>query len=349
MACLSPAASGRSGQVRRPGASLEHVFVLLGVRTVHPVSRPASRLGSVSGDQREEWIAVVALLRSAPQKLPLSQLTSRLLDCGSAVQLWNELTDDALLADPTAPDPRQQAAAEVDRWGSEGLRLVTVLDEDYPLRLRAVHQAPALLFTRGEVRPEDRAVSVVGSRKASPEGLKRASSIAQSLVAEGFTVLSGLAEGIDTAAHAAALENGGRTVAVIGTGIQRQFPAQNRELQETIARRGLLISQFWPDAPGARHTFPLRNATMSGYGMATVIVEAGEKSGARIQARVAVEHGRPVILTDMVVARNQWAAELIGRPGVHQARTLSDVMRTICAIDEEQSQARAALRNLLHT
>src|ERR1700744_4410475 len=101
--------------------------------------------------------------------------------------------------------------------------------------------------------------------------------------ARHVTVVSGLARGIDTAAHRAALDAGGRTVAVIGTGIGRVYPAENRGLQNEIADRGLLISQFWPDAPPQKHTFLMRNATMSGYGLATVVVEAGEHSGARAQ------------------------------------------------------------------
>ncbi len=104
----------------------------------------------------------------------------------------------------------------------------------------------------------------------------------------GITVISGLAAGIDTAAHVAALDAGGRTVAVLGTGINRVYPAANRELQERIACEGLVLSQFWPDAAATKKSFPLRNATMSGYGRVTIVGEAGETSGARIQARVCV-------------------------------------------------------------
>jgi DNA processing protein len=144
-----------------------------------------------------------------------------------------------------------------------------------------------------------------------------------------MTVASGLARGIDTAAHHAALDAGGRTVAVIGTGISRAYPAENRALQEEIAARGLVLSQFWPDASPSKQSFPMRNVTMSGYGLATVVVEAGEQSGARIQARVAVEHGRQVILTDQVVARNAWAQALLGRPGVHLASDVDRVMDVV--------------------
>ena len=156
-----------------------------------------------------------------------------------------------------------------------------------------------------------------------------AADLARALTARGMTVVSGLARGIDTAAHRAALDAGGRTVAVIGTGIGGVYPAENRGLQRQIASRGLVLSQFWPDAPAGKHTFLMRNATMSGYGLATVVIEAGETSGARAQARTAVEHGRQVILTNQVVAQNQWAQRLIGRSGVHIASSVDDVMHIV--------------------
>jgi len=190
------------------------------------------------------------------------------------------------------------------------------------------------------------AVAVVGSRKASEEGLRIASNLARELVGRNVTVVSGLAVGIDAAAHRAALGAGGRTVAVIATGINKTYPAANRELHRAIASRGLLLSQFWPDAPPQKHTFLMRNATMSGYGIATVVVEAGEHSGARAQAGMAIEHGRPVILTDLVVNRNRWAQDLIGRPGVHVAAGMSDVMEVVDQILETHMMVDDALRNL---
>jgi DNA processing protein len=128
-------------------------------------------------------------------------------------------------------------------------------------------------------------------------------------------VIAGPSRGIDTVLHRATLDAGSRTVAVIGTGIGRVNPSENRGLQREIASRGLVLSQFWPDAPPQKHTFLMRNATMSGYGLATVVVEARETSSARAQARMAVEHGRQVILSDRVVAANDWVQNLTGRPG----------------------------------
>ena len=150
----------------------------------------------------------------------------------------------------------------------------------------------------------------MGSRQATDRGLAIAAGVARELVSRGVTVVAGLALGIDSAAHRAALADGGRTVAVIGTGINRVYPAENQDLQAEIGSRDLLLSQFWPDAPPQKQNFLMSNATMSGYGLATVVVEAGEHSGARAQARMALEHGRPVILTDLVADRNEWAQAL---------------------------------------
>ncbi|MFD0856904.1 DNA-processing protein DprA, partial [Actinomadura adrarensis] len=174
-----------------------------------------------------------------------------------------------------------------------------------------------------------------------------AASVARELVARDVTVVAGLALGIDAAAHRAALEADGRTVAIIGTGINRVYPAANRELHEEIAVRGLLLSQFWPDAPAQKHTFLMRNATMSGYGLATVVVEAGEHSGARAQARMAVEHGRPVILNDTVVRKNLWAQELEGRPGIYVASGPEDVLEIVDRLIKGESMVIADLRRLV--
>jgi DNA processing protein len=114
-------------------------------------------------------------------------------------------------------------------------------------------------------------------------------------------------------------------------------------LQDRIAERGLVLSQFWPDAPPRSPQFPLRNAVMSGFGRATVVVEAGEKSGARIQARQAVAHGRPVILTDLVVGRNDWARRLVGLPGVSVASSTSEVLSHVDAIADEEDQVSRLL------
>jgi DNA processing protein len=185
------------------------------------------------------------------------------------------------------------AQAELDKVTQEDLRLVTVLDEHYPSTLRLVWNLLPFVFLRGQVLDDDlRSVPVVGTRAASDDGVKRAGRMAQLLVEHEVTVVSGLARGIDTAPHTAALGAGGRTIAVIGTGINRSYPAENKDLVEGIVHRGAVVSQFWPDAPPATYTFPRRNVTMSGIAQGTVVIEASCTSGAKLQARIALEHGK---------------------------------------------------------
>ncbi|MBO3084103.1 DNA-processing protein DprA [Cellulomonas fengjieae] len=293
---------------------------------------------------REEHAALVALLNERPNGARWPAITADVLEAGSALAVWHSSTQATLIEEPGVEDPLAVARRELERWSAEGHRIVTVLDDEYPERLRGIHQAPPVLFARGELRRDERAVSVVGSRAASERGIAIATAVARSLVSLDISVVAGLALGIDTAAHRAALESHGRTVAVIGTGINKVYPAANRDLHEEISRRGLLLSQFWPDAPPQKHTFLMRNATMSGFGLATVVVEAGEQSGARAQARMAVEHGRPVILTDLVVERNEWARALRGRPGVTVAAGIADVVNAVERIVDDRDAVSGALR-----
>lgn len=295
----------------------------------------------------EEHAALVALLRNLAKGERWATVTERVLELGSAVDVWHDKTADALLPDPSLAAEFDQAMLDVKEWANAGWRMVGILDDAYPARLREIHQAPPFLFAAGTLLPDDRAIAVVGSRKASPRSLDIASSIAAALASEHVTVLSGLAVGIDAAAHTAALEAGGRTVAIIGTGIAKQYPAVNRALQAEIERRGLVLSQFWPDAPPQKHNFLMRNAVMSGYGRATVVVEAGEQSGARAQARMAVEHGRPVILTDHVVAANEWAKSLVERPGVSVAGSMAAVMDHIHRVLDRENKVDRLLDDLV--
>ncbi|MGH8546701.1 MAG: DNA-processing protein DprA, partial [Gammaproteobacteria bacterium] len=156
------------------------------------------------------------------------------------------------------------------------------------------------------------------TREASREGLDAAARISEGLVRAGFTIISGMAAGIDTAAHEAALIVGGRTVAVMGTGLDHRYPPENSGLANRIVESGgALLSQFLPHQPPAKWTFGLRNATMSGLALATVVVEATGMSGAKMQARLALQHGRPVFLLTSLVSAESWAREYVqeGRYG----------------------------------
>lgn len=276
-----------------------------------------------------ERAALVALLRTRPDGLNWRQITDAVDTRDSALALWHELHPASLLDDGTGVPALAGAERDIAQWRAAGLGFLTFQDDEYPAQLREIHEIPPVLFHRGVRVPGEIGMSVVGSRAASPRGLSIASAVAASLVDRHITVIAGLAKGIDTAAHTAALDAGGRTVAVIGTGITKCYPAENRQLQDRIAATGLVLSQFWPDCPPTKRTFPMRNAVMSGYGRATIVVEASEHSGARIQARQAVAHGRPVILTDLVVKANKWSAGLVGLPGVHVASSTAEIVSIV--------------------
>jgi DNA processing protein len=271
-------------------------------------------------DRSADIAAMVALLRNGKRRWEL--YADLVEDAGSALAVLDEESDldgtQASLFPAETASLLKAARAEVDSWTATGLELYTVLDPGYPENLRAVHDRPPLVFVAGRLHSSDaRSIAVVGARNATARGLQSTAEVAARLVREGYTVVSGLAAGIDTAAHIAALDAGGRTVAVIGTGLRRSYPPENAELQRRIASECAVVSQFWPDAPPNRRSFPMRNAVMSGIALATLIVEAHETSGARIQARLALAHGRPVLLLGSLVSEQAWAREFAQRPGVH--------------------------------
>lgn len=184
-----------------------------------------------------------------------------------------------------------------------------------PLNEVEQKNAPKTLHMAGDtgILGEGARVSIVGSRKASPEGLRRASKLAGLLVGRGIVIVSGLAEGIDTAAHTAAINRGGRTIAVLGTPLEQVFPRQNAALQDQIMRDHLVISQFAVGQPVQRKNFPLRNRTMALISDATVIIEAGNTSGSLSQGWEALRLGRPLFLAKSVTEDPSltWPAEMI--------------------------------------
>lgn len=264
-----------------------------------------------------ESAALVVLLRS--RKRAWNVYTDMIEERGSAIAVLEEQEggDQASLFPGRSAELLDSAAAEITGWQAGGMQLLTVLDPGYPENLRAVHDRPPLIFLAGSLEPGDgRSIAVVGSRSASSRGRLAAGAIAEHLAKCGYTVVSGLALGIDTAVHTSTLATDGRTIAVLGTGLSRAYPPQNAALQRRISSECAVISQFWPAAPPTRRSFPMRNAVMSGLTLATVVVEASETSGARTQARLALAHGRPVLLLDSLLEQ-RWASECAARPGAH--------------------------------
>lgn len=238
-----------------------------------------------------------------------------------------------------AIDGLSPAAVDSARSVLAGLgdsRVVTVLDDDYPANLRMIQDHPPLLFVRGSMLDADtRAIAVVGTRNPSDDGVRAAGSLAAALAEHEVTVVSGMAAGIDTAAHVGALNAGGRTIAVFGTGINRVYPRSNQALARRIPSSGAVVSQFMPDQPATRWSFPVRNIVTSGLALATVVVEAGPTSGAKLQAHDALRHGKRVFLLRDLVDSQSWAAELIDTPGVTAVEDPQDVEGIVAMIEVE--------------
>jgi DNA processing protein len=271
--------------------------------------------------------ALLALLRLPGQSW--SAVADEVESVGSALEILRQGSAGqmSLFADQDdAVSQAEAVEAEIAGWEQDGMRFLTILDPDYPAQLLTVHQRPPFLLIRGHLDAADlRSVAIVGTRQASEHGLRQADQLARGLADAGVPVVSGLAAGIDTAALQGVLAAGGRAIAVIGTGLRRSYPKENAGLQERIGRDGLLISQFLPDAPPTKASFPMRNAVMSGYSSATVVVEAPFRSGARMQARLALEHGRRVFLLESLL-ENDWARNYARRPNTIVVRTVDDVL-----------------------
>jgi DNA processing protein len=182
-----------------------------------------------------------------------------------------------------------------DQIQAKDIQVLTWEDPDYPRRLMDIDQPPPVLYLRGRLSPDDEwSVAVVGTRRITNYGRQVTEELAACLAQNGVTLVSGLARGVDAVAHQAVLNAGGRTLAVLGSGIDRIYPPEHRRLAETLIQQGALISDYPPGAPPEASNFPPRNRIISGLSMAVVVVEAGETSGALITASFAAEQGRDV-------------------------------------------------------
>lgn len=251
-------------------------------------------------------------------------------------------------SDPTALPSDFVTPSEADRCADAVLRALKTSGVhqfgvrinhagDYPQKLRDARYPVEVLYYQGAWEfVETRGVAIVGSREASPEGVQRAAQIASALVKRDFTVVSGLAKGIDTAAHLAAIQSGGRTIGVIGTPLGNYYPKENRDLQNLIARDHLLISQIpvlryaKQAVPQNRFFFPERNKTMSALTEGTVIVEAGETSGTLTQARAALEQGRKLFILESCFQNKaiNWPAKYEAE-GAVRVRSMDDIWNAL--------------------
>jgi len=225
----------------------------------------------------------------------------------------------------------RQADAETRRILDADIRILPFVDSHYPARLRTIADPPPLLYVRGELSPADeRAVAIVGSRSASEYGRRITRNICRGLASLGITVVSGMARGIDGTAHETALEGGGRTIAVLGCGVDRIYPPEHEPLYRRICRQGAVISELPLGARPAAFHFPARNRLISGLSLGVVVVEATEKSGSLITAALALEQNREVFAVPGEVgsSRSRGAHRLI-RQGAKLVESADDIVEEI--------------------
>ncbi|MGQ9600281.1 MAG: DNA-processing protein DprA [Anaerolineae bacterium] len=236
--------------------------------------------------------------------------------------------------------------AEVDRVQRSGVQVLTWDDPDYPLNLRQVHNPPPVLYVRGRIEKRDEwAVAIVGTRRASVYGKEAAQMLSTALARAGVTIVSGLARGIDAIAHRTCLEADGRTIAVLGCGLDVIYPPQHAGLAAEIARHGALVSEYPLDTRPEARNFPPRNRIISGLALGTVIVEADLGSGALITAGFAAEQGREVFaVPGSIFARGCQGTNRLIQQGAKMACSVTDILEELnLTMVSEQTQARMAI------
>ena len=233
----------------------------------------------------------------------------------------------------------------VARLEEEGAAAMTWEDAAFPPRLRQIHSCPPLLYVKGEILPEDEwAVSVVGTRAATRYGRQLVEEIAGDLARSGITVVSGLARGIDSLAHRAALRAGGRTVAVLGSGIDIIYPREHRDLADKIVERGAVVTEYPLGTKPEAGNFPARNRIISGLSLGTLVVEAGKRSGALITADYALEQGREVFALpgNANSGKSQGTNRLIQEGAAKLVMAVEDILEELnLTMVERQREVRA--------
>lgn len=226
-----------------------------------------------------------------------------------------------------ALDPSQEIALA----RRHNVRIIGDSDDDYPALLREIHDPPGVLYVRGALAPQDGlSIAIVGSRHATRYGLEQAERLAGSLARVGLTIVSGLARGIDAAAHRGALAAGGRTIAVLGSGLLNIYPPEHLELAAEVAAQGAVISENALESAPLAGTFPQRNRLISGLSLGTIVIEAAERSGALITARLAGEQGREVFaVPGRVDNRMSRGCHRLIRDGAKLVESADDVLEEL--------------------
>jgi len=230
-----------------------------------------------------------------------------------------------------AADCEVDVEEEIALCREHGVDILTEAHAAYPRMLREIHDPPGVLFVKGALKPEDAlAIGIVGTRHATPYGLRQAERLSGSLARAGLTIVSGLARGIDAAAHRAALSAGGRTIAVLASGVLNIYPPEHGQLAAELVARGALLSESPPRALPLGGMFPQRNRLISGLSLGVIVVEAGTRSGALITARHAMEQGREVFaVPGNVDSRASQGCHRLIRDGAKLVETADDVLEEL--------------------
>jgi DNA processing protein len=237
----------------------------------------------------------------------------------------------------------QRVDRELDRAAKQKVSIITAKDALYPRYLLNIYDHPALLYVRGTLRQDDVNIAVVGSRRASTYGKYTTERLSRELAFQGITVISGLARGIDSAAHRGALMARGRSIAVLGSGIDVIYPPENRELYERLSVQGALVSEFPFETPPNAPNFPARNRIISGMSLGVVVVEAGDRSGSLITARLALEQGREVFaVPGSIDASGSRGTHKLIRQGAKLIEGVHDILEEITPQIDEAGRKRLA-------
>ncbi len=255
-----------------------------------------------------------AILKAGPEEL-------------SSLDGLDRVIADSVLGTTVHEEHRDKAV----RIREAGIRIYHLMNPDYPSWLREIPDAPVLLYGTGELLEADqKAIAVVGTRSSSQYGHKAADELTRELVGQGFTIVSGLARGIDTQAHRTALDAGGRTIAVLGSGLDELYPRENTSLAREIARQGCVCTEYFLGAmPDAPH-FPERNRIISGLSLGTVVIEAGDKSGAILTALQALEQNREVFaVPGSIYSKRSIGTNRLIKHGAKLVQTVDDILEEL--------------------
>jgi DNA processing protein len=242
------------------------------------------------------------------------------------------------------------AVTQQQKLAETGAVVIPLTDSCYPLRLKEIFDPPPLLFARGrsELMGQlmgELVVGIVGTRRPTAYGIAAAARLAKDLAGAGLAIVSGMARGIDTAAHRAVLEAGGNTIAVFGCGVDEVYPAENRKLAEQIARDGLIVSEFPMATPPYPQNFPIRNRIIAGMSVGVLVVEGGEYSGSAITAKLAAEQNREVFaVPGNITSKMSWGPNLLVKQGAKLVQEWNDVVVELKAEDRRKLAERCRNR-----